>query len=152
MTTNDINQNIWAFLLALYDFNDSLTDEEQKTLKKVGKDLKIRDDVWETHLQPVLLTTVKNNPQLNSYYQFYQEKLTNIDIDFKLLPKNEEIKQLIPNNSDFQLKGFRDNEPAKGYKEVLNNVVIVVCESDKSEEAVKKISSLDKIKKFLAKA
>lgn len=152
MTTNDSKANIWSFLLALYDFNDSLTDNEQNTFKKVGKELRTQSKAWENHIQPVLLTTVQNNPQLNSLYQFYREQLATVDINSELLPKTEEIKQLIPNNSDFQLKGFRDNQPAKGYKQVLNNVVIVVCESDKPEESVKKISSLDKIKQFVFKA
>ena len=151
MTNNDSKANIWSFLLALYDFNDSLTDDEQNTFKRVGKELRIQSKAWESHIQPVLLTTVQNNPQLNSLYQFYRKQLAKVDIGSELLPKPEEIKQLISHNSDFQLKGFRDNQPAKGYKEVLNNVVIVVCESDKSEEVVKKISSLDKIKQFISK-
>lgn len=152
MTTNDSNANIWSFLLALYDFNDSLTDDEQNTFNQVGKELRTQSKAWENHIQPVLLTTVRNNPQLNSLYQFYRKQLATVDIGSELLPKTEEIQQLIPNNSDLQLKGFRDNQPAKGYKEVLNNVVIVVCESDKSEEVVKKISSLDRIKQFISKA
>ena len=145
------SSNILSFLLALNDFSDSLTVTEQNALNEVGKQLKTQPRAWERHLQPLLLKTIQSNPQLNSSYQFYREQLTRLDIPLDLLPKNQEIYQLTPTASDVEIKGFADNEPATGYEQQLNNIAIVVFESDKSEEAVKEISFLNKLKRFISR-
>ena len=113
--------------------------------------------LWEKHIQPQLLKTIENNPQLNKSYQSYKKKLASKDIPADLLsdflPSNQEISQLNPSTSNIQTRGFGfgDKTPAIDYQQQLNNVVIVVCESNKSEDVVKKISSLDKLKQFITK-
>ena len=150
-----ISNNILSFLLALSDFPDSLTAEEQNALKEVGKQFKTQPKAWEKHIQPQLLKTIANNPQLNKSYQFYQQQLATKDIPEEilptLLPNNQEISQLIPDTSNLQPRGhgFDDNTPATDFQQQLNNVAIVVCESNKSEDVAKKIRSLDKLKQFL---
>ena len=146
------SSNILSFLLALNDFSDSLTVPEQKILKEVAKQLKTQPKAWESHLQPLLLETIQNNPKLNSSYQFYRDQLTKLDIPINLLPNNQEIYQLRQTASAVGTKGFSDDEPATGYQQQLNNIVIVVCESDKSEEAVKKIGYLNRLKRFISES
>lgn len=150
--TSTTSNNILSFLLALSDFPDSLTVEEQNTLKEVGKQFKTQPKAWEKHIQPQLLKTIANNPQLNKSYQFYQQQLATKDIPQDLLPSNREISRLIPNHANLHTKGFGfgDKAPAKDFQQQLNNVAIVVCESKKSEDVAKKISSLNKLKQFIA--
>lgn len=150
MSISTSSSNILSFLLALNDFSDFLTVPEQNALKEVGKQLKTQPKAWEKHLQPLLLKTIQSNPKLNSSYQFYRDQLTRLDIPLELLPKNQEIYQLTPTASDVEIRGFPNDEPPTGYQQQLNNIVIVVCESDKSEEAVKKIGSLNRLKRFIS--
>ena len=155
MSVTNSNVIIWSFLLALSDFPNSLTAEEQNAFKEVGKQFKTTPKAWEKHIQPKLLKTIANNPQLNKSYQFYKKQLAtkNIPKDLlpTLLPNHQEISELIPDTSNLQARGpgFEDNAPVTDFQQQLNNVVIVVCESNKSEEVAKKISSLDKLKQFL---
>ncbi|ELS05549.1 hypothetical protein Xen7305DRAFT_00052960 [Xenococcus sp. PCC 7305] len=155
MSTTSSNQNILSFILALSDFSESLTVEEQKTLKNVGKQFAILPEAWEEDIQPQLLKTIANNPQLNKSYQFYKKQLATKDIPEELLlsclPSNQEISKLSSKTSNVQARGFKSSAPATGFQQQLNNVVIVVCESDKSEDVVKKISSFDKLKQFITK-
>ncbi len=149
MSISTSSSNILSFLLSLNDFSDSLTVPEQNALKEVGKQLKTQPKAWERHLQPLLLKTIQSNPKLNSSYKFYQEQLTRLDIPLDLLPKYQEIYQLTPTASDVEIRGFPDDEPAIGYQQQLNNITIVVCESDESEKAVKEIGSLSRLKRFI---
>lgn len=155
MSISTSSSNILSFLLALNDFSDSLTVPEQNALKEVGKQLKMQPNAWEKHLQPLLLKTIQSNPQLNSSYQFYRDQLTRLDIPLELLPKNQEIYQLTPTASDVEIRGFPNDEPPTGYEQQLNNIVILVqkvCESDNSEEAVKKIGYLGRLKRFISES
>lgn len=150
---NSIN-SVWSFLLALYEFEDSLTEQEQNILIEVGENLKTRDniDIWQDHLLPSILDIFKQNGKFYSSYQVYQQKLQNIDISADFLPKEAEIMPLIPNKSNIIYKGFEAFNPKEErntYDKILNNVVIVVCQSDNSAKDIKKISSLGRLKKFL---
>jgi hypothetical protein len=48
-------------------------------------------------------------------------------------------------------KGFEPTEPASGYDRQLNNVVIVVNQSEKPEETVKELNFLEKMKQYLSR-
>ena len=152
MSSTNSNTSSWSFLLALSDLPESLTPEEQNALIEIGKQLKTTPKAWEKYIQPKLIKIIENNPQLNKSYQFYQRQLAAKDIPENLLPNNQELSQLIPNTSNLQARGhgFGDKTSATDFQQQLNNVVIVVCESNKSEDVVKKISSLDKLKKFIS--
>ena len=141
---------ILAYLLALRDFSDTLSDQEKESLKKVAKDLNIQPKAWKSHIEPSLIQTIQGNPQLYQSYQFYEVKLKQLgEITLDLLPKTEEINQLITNQSSLVSKGFQPTEAASEYEQQLNNVVIVVNQADKPEETVKKLSFLDKVKQVL---
>ena len=146
-----ISHTILAYLLALRDFSDILSDQEKESLKKVAKDLKLQPKAWKSDTEPSLIQTIQGNFQLHQSYQLYKEKLDKLgEIPLDLLPKAEEISQLITDISPFVDKGFISNLSASGYEQQLNNIVIVVNQTDKPEEAVKKLGFLDKLKQLLS--
>lgn len=148
--SEQINNTILAYLLALGDFSETLSDHEKDSLKTVAKDLTIQPKAWVSHIEPSLIKTIKGNSQLHQSYQLYKEKLDRLgEIPLYLLPKAAEINQLITNNSSLISKGFKSTETASGYDQQLNNVVILVNQADKPEEAVKQLSFLDKVKQLL---
>ena len=145
-----INHTILAYLLALQDFSDTLSAQEKESLKTVAKDLTIQPKAWKSHIEPSLIQTIQGNFQLHQSYQLYKEKLDRLgEISLDLLPKAEEINQLITDISPFLEKGFISNLSASGYEQQLNNVVIVVNQTDKPEETVKQLGFLDKVKQLL---
>lgn len=144
-----INKTILAYLLALRDFPDILSEQEQQNLKKVAQDLKMQPKAWKSHIEPCLLETIKGNSQLDQAYQLYKEKLDILgEIPLNLLPKLNELNQLVTNESTFATKGGIPSAPS-GYNKQLNNVIILVNQNDKPEEAVKKLEFLDRMKQWL---
>lgn len=145
-----INHTILAYLLALQDFSDTLSTEEKDSFKTVAKELNTQPIAWASYIEPFLIKTIQGNSQLHQSYQLYKEKLDRLgEIPLDLLPKAAEINQLITEKSSFVNRGFKSTETAVGYEQQLNNVVIVVNQADKPEEAVKQLGFLDKVKQLL---
>jgi hypothetical protein len=143
------NNTIIAYLLALRDFSDSLSDREKESLKTIAKALNIQPKAWKSDIEPDLIQTIAGNPQLNQYYQSYKEKLNRLgSIPIDLLPDSTELDRFKPNGFSFATKGFFGTEPV-GYEQQLNNVVIVVNQTDKPEETVKQLGFLDKVRQLL---
>ena len=66
-----------------------------------------------------------------------------------VLPTAEDINQLsqlLPNQPNLVPKGFISESSASGYEQQLDNVVIVINQTDKPEEAAKKLGFLDQVK------
>jgi hypothetical protein len=152
MTTNTDN-TIIAFLLALQDLNTSLTAKEKQNLQEIAKQLDTQPKAWETHIKQDLLEIIYDNPELNQAYQFYQSQLENVaEIPDELLPNENEISSLIPPQKTVLTRGFKPKSEATGYESQLNNVVVVISNSEKPEETVKQATSLGKLKQFLSQS
>jgi hypothetical protein len=149
-----ISNTILAYLLALRDFPDVLNDQEKASLEAIAKSLKTQPKAWKD-LEPNLIQTIAGNQQLHQSYQAYKEQLDQAEeIPQDLLPNEEEINQIKSNSFLFRVKeiifrGMIPESPASGYEQQLNNVVIVINSSANPQEAVKQLSSLDKITQFL---
>jgi hypothetical protein len=143
-----ISNTILAYLLALQDFSDSLSDTDKEGLKKVASQLKTQPKAWESHIEPALILAIQGNPQLDRSYQSYKQKLDRLgEIPLDLLPKPEEV--LSTNSSGLIVKGVDPNSDASGYEQQLNNLVIVVNQAERPEEVVKQLDFLDPVKQFI---
>ncbi len=144
------DRTILAYLLALKDFPHALNEAERSNLKKVWKRYEIQPKAWDDYIEPDFVKTIQDNPLLHQLYQQYKNKLDNLgEIPDNLLPTRDEINQLPNLETTFVSKGFRSNLSASGYEQQLNNVVIVVHQTQKPEEAVKQLGFLDKVKQLL---
>ena len=142
-----------AFLLALQELDSPLSETEKRNLADIGDQLDVQPKAWESFTQPLLLKTIEANYQLNKRYQFYQSQIDAAgEISRDLLPTEAEIRQLFPINSPFASRGFAPDSEPTGYDIQINNLVIEVSRSKKPEEAVKKLTFLDKVKQFLGRA
>jgi hypothetical protein len=145
------NNTVLAYLLALRDFSDSLSDKEKESLKTVARDLKIQEKAWKSHIEPTLIQTIAGNPQLHQSYQYYKEQLDQLGaIPTDLLPEVAELDRLKTNEPSLVSRGFIPPTPALRYEQQLNNVVIVVNQTAKPEETVKQLVFLDRVKQFLS--
>jgi hypothetical protein len=145
-----ISNTILAYLLALQDFSDSLSDADKEGLKKVAKQLKTQPKAWESHIEPALILAIQCNPQLDRSYQSYKQKLDRLgEIPLDLLPKPGEVNLLLTNPSTLTVKGIVPDSDAVGYEQQFNNVVIVINQSDRPEEVVKQLDFLDRVKQFV---
>jgi hypothetical protein len=150
-TNNDIT--IIAFLLAFQDLNTSLSTQDKQNFKEVAKQLETQPKAWETHIKERLLKIISANPELNQSYQFYQSQLQNLEeIPDNLLPTESEIKNLTSPKKVVVTRGFKPKSEATGYETQLNNVVVIIGNSEQPEETIKKATSLDKLKQFLSQS
>jgi hypothetical protein len=145
-----LNHTILAYLLALQDLPNALNEAEQSSLKEIAKQLRTQPEAWDDYIEPSLVTIIQSNSLLNQSYQQYKTKLDDFgEIPPDLLPTAEEINQLVKDEATFVSRGFRSNLSASGYEQQLNNVVILVHQTQKPEEAVKQLGFLDKVKQLL---
>ncbi|WP_310426945.1 hypothetical protein [Chamaesiphon sp. VAR_48_metabat_135_sub] len=143
-----ISNTILAYLLALQDFSDSLSDVDKEGLKQVANQLKTQPKAWSSHIEPDLIQTIQGNSQLDKSYRSYKEKLDRLgEIPLDLLPKPGEV--LATNSSGLIMKGISPDSEASGYEQQLNNVVIVINQSERPEEVVKQLDFLDRVKQFV---
>jgi hypothetical protein len=143
------SNTIIAYLLALRDFSGSLSDREKKSLKTIAKDLDIQPKAWKSNIETDLIQTIAGNPQLNQYYQSYKEKIDRLgSTPIDLLPNWTELDSVKLTENSVVTKGFPGTEPV-GYEQQLNNVVIVINQTDKPEETVKQLGFLDQVKQLL---
>lgn len=152
MTTNTDN-TIIAFLLAFQDLNTSLSAQEKQNLQEVAKQLDTQPKAWEPHIKERLLEIIVANFQLNQFYNFYQSQLKNVEkIPDNLLPNEAEISSLINGEQVAIAKGFKPNFEATGYERQLNNVVVIIGNSEKPEETVKQATFLGELKQYLTRS
>lgn len=152
MTTNT-NNTIIAFLLALQDLDTSLSAQEKLNLQEVAKQIDTQPKAWEPHIKERLLKLISANSELNQSYKFYQSQLENIKgIPEDLLPSKAEISSLINREKFVITRGFKPESEATGYESQLNNVVVIIGNSEKPEETVKQATFLGKLKQFLTQS
>lgn len=145
-----LNYTILAYLLALQDLPNALNEGEQTSLKEVAKQLRTQPEAWNDYIEPSLVAIIQGNSLLSQSYQQYKNKLDNFDeIPSELLPTADEINQLVKAQPTLINRGFIADPSASGYEQQLNNVVIVVNQTEKPEEAVKQLGFLEKVKQLL---
>jgi hypothetical protein len=148
--TTKVNHTILAYLLALQDLPNALNEGEQSSLKEVAKQLRTQPEAWNDYIEPSLVAIIQGNSLLNQSYQQYKNKLDNFgEIPSELLPTTDEINQLVKTQATFVNRGFMDDHSASGYEQQLNNVVIIVNQTEKPEEAIKQLGFLEKVKQLL---
>jgi hypothetical protein len=146
--TND--NTIIAYLLALRDFSGILSDAEKEKLRSVAKDLDIQPKAWKSNLETDLIQTIQSNLQLSRSYQSYKEQLDRLGaIPIDLLLTTEKNERSSVDTSPLIAKGMTPVTPATGYEQQLNNVVIVVNQSDRPEQKIQEYTFLDRVKEFL---
>ncbi|MGK7940695.1 MAG: hypothetical protein AB4062_11205 [Crocosphaera sp.] len=143
-----------AFLLALSDLETPLNEQEKQTLNDIANQLDMQPLAWQDFTEPMLLKMIESNPQLNQHYVKYKSQLGNLPEIAQILSETEqELAPLMTMNTTARARGFKPKPTAKptGYEGQINNVVVVVSRSEQPETAVKKLSSLDKLKQILGK-
>ncbi|MBD2340124.1 hypothetical protein H6G64_24460 [Calothrix sp. FACHB-156] len=152
MTTNNDN-TIIAFLLALQDLKTSLSAQEKRNLQDIAKQLDTQPKAWDKHIKERLLDIIAANPELSQYYKFYQSQLENTqEVPEDLLPTEAEVNRLIYREEVAITRGFKPKSEATGYETQLNNVVVIIGNSEKPEETVKQATFLENLKQFLSQS
>ncbi|MBW4595933.1 MAG: hypothetical protein KME46_24280 [Brasilonema angustatum HA4187-MV1] len=147
------DNTVIAFLLAFQDLKTALREQEKQNFKEVAKQLETQPKAWENYTKGRLLEIISSNPDLNQSYQFYKSHLDNVEeIPDDLLPTEAEISKLISHDKAPIAKGFKPKSEATGYESQLNNVVIIVGNSEKPEETVKQATFLEKWKQLLSQS
>ncbi|MFB2898497.1 hypothetical protein ACE1CI_36745 [Aerosakkonemataceae cyanobacterium BLCC-F50] len=145
---SQINTTGLAFLLALQDLDTPLNDIEKQILKEVADQLYAQPLAWSSVTEPLLLRMIASNEPLNQLYQLYKPQLDSIeDFPNELLPTTTEIEQL-SRDETVATRGLPPQSIPTGYKQQINNLVIVISRSEDPKEAIKKLSFPEKVKQF----
>ncbi|MDJ0511455.1 MAG: hypothetical protein QNJ64_19725 [Crocosphaera sp.] len=146
----EIYETRLAFLLALSELKIPLNEGEKKTLADIATQLDLQPLAWKDFTEPMLLKMIESNRQLNQHYVEYKTKLGNCPEIPQILSETEqELYPLMDMSATVRERGFKSKANPTGYEGQINNVVFVVSRSEKPEAAVKKLSSLDKLKQML---
>ncbi|MFN6519465.1 MAG: hypothetical protein RMY29_033915 [Nostoc sp. CreGUA01] len=141
------NKILLAFLVALTDLEDPLSDQERHTLNNLAGQLYHDRQNWERY-EPNLLKLINSNKVLAQLYQVAKSHIDAVDWDTlrDLLPTPEELKQAIPTDK----QSTRGNQPTRTdldrSDEIANEVFIYVSEDENPPGAVKKLSFIQEIK------
>jgi len=142
-----------ALLLALKQLEISLSADEQAKLKKAGQRLKFNPSSWDD-AEKLLMEVIENNLSLARLYHTAKAKLDEIDgkISPELLPTEEELEvELLTDGKRTTVRyGNFEGKPDRESDEILN-VSINVLRKEDSAKTAKKLSFLERIRKFLQK-
>jgi hypothetical protein len=147
------NNTLLALLLALQDLDTSLTEQEQAAFTDISYQLQLDPDAWESDIAPSLLSVIQVNPNLNQLYQTAKCQLDRVGniLAPDLLPTSAELENIVPATDPIG-RGFAPvTDESESDSLEINNVVINILSQPNPSATVKKLSSLDKLKKFLQK-
>lgn len=141
-------KTLLALFLALKEL-DTLTEDEQTSLRNTADKLYLKPDNWQDH-ESDLLTIIQANSQFNLLYQTYKSQLDAVqgEIPSHLLPTQAEVEAVILTNQSHVTRGkIPVND---GYKSnEINNVAINVLSTANPVETAKKLSSIEQLQQFI---
>ncbi|MGK7957224.1 MAG: hypothetical protein AB4063_18545 [Crocosphaera sp.] len=151
------DHTLLAYLLSLRDYAQSLTSKDKQNLDKFAKEFRLYPDDIENHIEPFLVAKIAENPQLKQLFTTYQNKLDSSgDIPFKLLPKLDNLIQLINRlNSKLSiLPRCKIPYPLPvptpiDQHIILENMAIVISESPEPEETSDGLQWMEPLKQWL---
>jgi hypothetical protein len=147
------NTTLLALLLALQDFETSLTEQEQAAFTDIAYQLQLEPDAWESEIVPSLVSIIQVNPNLNQLYQTAKYQLDTIGntLPDDLLPTSAELEHVASATAP-RPRGFApvaDESESESLE--INNIAIDILSQPNPSATAKKLSSLEKLKQFLQK-
>lgn len=147
------NTTLLALLLALQDFETSLTEQEQAAFTDISYQLQLEPDAWESEIAPRLVSIIQVNPNLNQLYQTAKYQLDTIG---DTLPPD-----LLPTSAELEYVAYATVPRTRGFAPVMdesesesleiNNIAIDILSQPNPSATAKKLSSLERLKQFLQK-
>lgn len=147
------NTTLLALLLALQDFETSLTEQEQAAFTDIAYQLQLEPDAWESEIVPSLVSIIQVNPNLNQLYQTAKSQLDTIGdtLPDDLLPTSAELEHVASATAP-RTRGFApvaDESESESLE--INNIAIDILSQPNPSATAKKLSSLERLKQFLQK-
>lgn len=147
------NTTLLALLLALQDFETSLTEQEQAAFTDIAYQLQLEPDAWESEIVPSLVSIIQVNPNLNQLYQTAKSQLDTIGdtLPDDLLPTSAELEHVASATAP-RPRGFApvmDESESESLE--INNIAIDILSQPNPSATAKKLSSLERLKQFLQK-
>ncbi|NET42727.1 hypothetical protein [Okeania sp. SIO2B3] len=146
------DNTLLAFLLALKNLENPLSENEREALAKISQKLKKNPNDWN-FTEKKLMAIIKANQALNQLYQQAKTKLDALDrpIPFDLMPTEAELEKVLPPESKGGTRAhlpYGEGEPNKQSNEIFN-LSVKVLPTEKPEETAKKLSFLERLSQFL---
>ncbi|MGK7904944.1 MAG: hypothetical protein AB4352_26780 [Hormoscilla sp.] len=144
-----LNNTVLALLLTLPDLEPPLTVDEQKSLNKVGDQLRIAPD--HPKIEPNLRKIVEANPTWSQLFTATKTKLDGLgdNILQELLPTREEVDRVFPSEKKPVKRG---EIPLDDGDEItyLKNISVPILSEPDPQSASQKGGLFNKLKEFLS--
>jgi hypothetical protein len=145
------NTTLLALLLALKDFNVTLTPSESNELETIGEQLALDFPQRWNDIQERLMKLISSNTSLWECYQAAKAKLDVADSHLlaSLLPNKSELEEELAVDSQREVRGFKPTKLAKSDigNEIVNDIVVPILRSDEPSEKAKQLSFLERLQK-----
>ena len=161
--TLTFHNTLLAYLLSLRDYSQSLTPQDKENFKEFANEFRTREDTVKysevkNFLTESLIEKIAKNYQLNKLFQTYKDKLDNSgEIPSELLPKLENLIQLetIVQKNFVRIKrggifNIEDDTTPEGQELILHNYVLLILESEETENITDNLTWIDQLKKWLS--
>ncbi|OZH52285.1 hypothetical protein AFK68_25345 [Hydrocoleum sp. CS-953] len=144
-----IDNTILAFLLALKNLKNSLSEDEREELAEVGQQLQLNPNDWD-FIEDDLMAIIQANDALSQLYQQAKVKLDALDspLPSDLLPTSAELENVLPPESEGGRRAYFEGEPDEKSNEIDNTVVVILTNPEPTK-TTKKLTSLEKLWQFL---
>ncbi|GAB1544250.1 hypothetical protein NUACC21_69260 [Scytonema sp. NUACC21] len=147
------NTTLLALLLALKDFDVTLTPFETAELETIGDQLALDFPQRWHDIEARLMKVISANISLYQRYQASKAKLDLMDSArlVSLLPNQGELPQELANDNHREVRGAKPPKFAKAdnNNEIINDIVVPILRSEEPTEEAKKLSFLERIQKNL---
>ncbi|MUG97486.1 hypothetical protein F7734_36265 [Scytonema sp. UIC 10036] len=147
------NTTLLALLLALKEFDVTLTPSENPELETIGDQLALDFPQRWNDIQERLMTLISSNISLYQRYQAIKAKLDIVDSHLlaSLLPNKDELEKELAGECKREVRGYKPTKLAKADsdREIVNDIVVPILRSDEPSEKVKQLSFLERLQKNL---
>lgn len=141
---------LMAFLLALYDLDITLNNEERSKLNNIGEQLLTDLDQWDT-TEKELLEVIDHNSHLEQLFQYYRSCLEQrqTEISPASIPQGITLDPVAPKIPKLEIKNrgvAPDDEFSEAKSTEIVNAFIRIASTDDPAASVKKVNDFEKLK------
>lgn len=135
---NTQSQSLLAILAALQNSSETLTDEQENAMYKLGQQLGARPEKWSSHINRFLAVFPENSEFVIHYQQALQtsRKLSLLEI-FDVLPSEEDMQKTFPDIPVVKRAYFEGKTDQKSQE--ICNFVSTILKTSQPSQTIKKL-------------
>ena len=153
MMNKSLDNTLLALMLALYDLESPLSDDEKAEFNDAAEELGALSDASKSNIEPTLLNIIQKNHALNEKFDNFKSRMeaNQRDIPPELLPNSTEVARLYEQIFPTTLlsKGPKPKEEREQKTNEIHNIAMCILSSPTPQETVKQVKKFPQLKDFI---